>query len=489
MQSRPDFTNFISNEQEAKQDVVEAFHLHALNDPGVVISICTDHPSGCHDFGLNLKNQFPQVDYVYINIDVRFQGSSIPIEICPQSIKDPENWQCFIMTGCALEAVASLVNHLKESYKIKQLTHVYIVAPPHLADDFDKDYVSESTTFNNDFSSCTDAKIDLLTAGVNCKPKHNIGLPMTIPLIPSNYAVSANCYGMMYNSHPNFLNIVNGIDYLNAWFSEIRQLAGLRNGDKTLLKVIAIGMSNQNKIVVSATASHHFIKVVYTERLSQADFMGVMSALASKGGIVSLDGAQSLMQALCLGVRVMFYSTDTNKKYCEQLIDLLPENRRIYASVILGQSQDYQLLENLDECRETCIELQNIFQMAMAKFQKNKDIAASQKSNKKQKTIHFMTSFLEVNFEDAIKDELKRVTHLDWVYAKQKKKAFVNLSDEVLRIQVLDHLKEAGVAVFDRKIKKSEIRILVIDCLEVKVSELRKIQPMINSKELAFEAG
>lgn len=352
----------IAQPPETKGNEVENFFTNANSKKGVVMSTCTLHPAGCHDFGVSLKAQFENLDYMGVKVflsDGYYQRHDNCTQ--PYTKSHAMQWETVFITGCCYNASTEIIRDLTHQYDLPALHNVYVVCPPHLSN---KRVASSLVTLQQSFAN-TPYRMSFVTSGMNLNLTNSIGLPRPLPILESKFEVPKTCFGLMYNRHPDFLQENDGDSYLKAYFSEVFVAAYIKLCYEPT--VIAIGIAEKDRI--DRIAKAYEVTVEHHDRLPQADFLQVIKTMAANGGMVSVDGTQSMMQALYLGSRMLFYSTSGNAANCVNMIQSLPADIQPFANVILGQTTNYNRLNDHAHTSETYLALQRTVQTSVMKFE------------------------------------------------------------------------------------------------------------------------
>jgi hypothetical protein len=341
------------------KQAVENFFVQA-NGKGVLVSTCSFHPAGCHDFGTRLRARFGQLDYIGMDFTDSRYRETFTDPCSPQSV---QNWESIFITGCKPKAwndnVFKVVTHIETVYKPPRLKNIFVILPPH----------HSTSTCLNLFGTIKNSlrtkpyQVTVLTSGVDVDLPNSIGLANSVPVLDSKYAVEQTCFGLMYNRHPEFITRVDGDAYLTAYFSQVENAAG----NSLDITVLAIGIKEVER--VNAAAKEHGITVRHIDRLPQADFLQVIKTMAAKKGVISVDGPGALLQALVLGAPVLYYNTSNNEEFCKSLIQALPSNMQRIGEVMFGQSDMYHRLSDEKAVAEVFGRLRELIQRSSAVFE------------------------------------------------------------------------------------------------------------------------
>lgn len=458
--------------------LVSGFYKHATTEPGLVISICQMNPSGCHDAGTSLKAEFQNLDYAGVNLCCGTCGN--PPVVFKEPAMNAKKWENLFVTGCAADMAAYVVKSLKGKYDFSAVKNIFIVSPPHLERLFDIDYQSRFIRQILSFSD-TPYKINLLTSGVD-SGAHSIGLPKQFPILASKYEVPAGCFGLMYNRHLSSFLAYEGQAYANAYFSQVAIAS--KNCKEAF--VIAIGIPGYAQDYFTIEAERHGLSVKFVDRLSQADFLELMRKLAVKGGIISCDGAYTLIQAFNLGVRPLYFNNSANNTlFCIELIEALPEKMQPIAKIILGQAEDCSsVMKNGSEYEQVFQALRSVFQKGLNRFQAEK-LKAEAKPVPMALECH--SAAFSASFGIAIKEQLKRITGIDWHYAKSTEMAHVTGVDKEKINRIKDCLASFNIDLIEKTVADTKQPIYMIDCANLSVSTLKEIDSLVLRKKFDAE--
>lgn len=347
------------------------FFKQATSTAGIMASVCSLNPSGCHAFAATLKAYFPALDYIEIKVSRDLKDDTT--EMTPRSSiqHHAATWNYMVITGCGIISRAAFVtDKLIEKYFITTLSHVYILAPPHLSGRYLKEYVIKSSEYQRAFRdfSCS---VSLLTSGVDCKHESAMGLPLPMSMLDSKLVMSESCYGLMYIRHLPILQSTDENKFLNAYFLQVRAVS--KKDIEIPITIMAIKIDEINKIVLENIAAKYNIKIIFSdELLSKADFIQIIRLIAEKRGYMATDGTQTLIQALYLGASALFVNKKNNESFCQQLIAFISPDYRHVAEVVLGQRAHYNVLADDKAFQLVCEALQKLLHQSVKQFEQNK---------------------------------------------------------------------------------------------------------------------
>lgn len=315
----------------------KSFHQDALGGRGILISTCGIYPSGCHDFGASIKAQYESLDYSQKQGCCYSPGCSEPkASFTPMPSK--KDYKIMFLTGCMLDTSKGLITLLEQGLGIKGFESIYIVVPPHLSGDWNLNYRTKFARLQSQFSN-TPYKINLITTGIRCDLTHSIGQPKPLALLSSSsiYKTSENCLGMIYISRPN-LNSEAGAWYLSLFFSKISLLTRSQKIGKPSILFVGDKSTNFKEIEKFATA--YGVEMIASARLPQADFLKSIQQVCERGGLVALDGVQTLRQVLYLKGRMLAFNPEVNNNtnYYREMVENVPPELKEIANLVLGQS-------------------------------------------------------------------------------------------------------------------------------------------------------
>lgn len=319
----------------------QSFHDIAGRAPGVIVRGCTLNPSGCTDWGKSLKAEFPKMESMGLQMHnvMQFAIPEYHLESAPLH---PSSWEYIVITGCVLSESATIVSALKQAYDLGKVKDIYAIVPPHLESSLSQSLTSKIA---HDFDH-TPYKIHILYAGFDITHAGHMGMPKLYPAFTSTYKINDNCYGLLYHRQP----LDEGYSYLHNYFKQVA-IAG-KACKKSTLSVLAIATNEYERMGISSIAEQYRVGVIYLDKLPQADFLKAIQDIGKKGGVISADGAYTLMQAIALGAKAFAHNSEynlNNTRFYRQLVQSLPSNQRDIAEVILGQSKEFDLLNNADD--------------------------------------------------------------------------------------------------------------------------------------------
>ena len=342
------------------------------------IGTCWHNPSGCYDILKGITSQLHHTPFVqiYINRDLQRQpGWFTFLNEPPQSAT---KYTTAFFTGCGLDdtSMLSILNILANQYKFTNIKYSYLIVPPQASTESRLDsyqWMSFASTQKFKDSPYTPR---LLYAGMDTHFPYSIGMPR-LELKNSDLEVPLKCYGLIRFSQVNVLHprcataqisIPKVTKYLNQYFQQVAK-AGEECPIRPI-QVIAIGVEPTHRELLLKLAKQHSIDIDFCDQYPkyrlphQEDFLKVLCTIKAKQGIVAFDdvSTQCLFQTLSIGSSVMLYAD--NNFYHElytDLVNLLPKEYQPTAQVILGLSDNYQLLQNKEIC-------QNIYKLLHLKI-------------------------------------------------------------------------------------------------------------------------
>lgn len=455
------FSQTLTDSASSSTSLISKFFTHASRDSGLIISTCAMNPSGCHAFGANLKAEFPNLDYMAANYveDFFFQGIEVAIEPAYHSKK----WENIFITGCVVEDAAFCVNELKMKYDFSGVKHIYVIETPHLSKEINDTYTDELKKECISFHASPE-KISLLTSGIDSKPMQSIGLPCPYPLLESKYEVGEKCLGLMYDRNSYCFKAPNGQLYLDAYFGQVASIAKSRQVDSPV--VMAVGIKKvEEKALLDEMAKKQGIRMEYPDRLSQADFIQAIKNLGSKGGLISCDGVQTLMQVFCLKAKAFYFNdVPQNTAFCQQVVNALPEEMRPIANAILGQG-GYSALKDEKQMDIVFDALQSLLEKSVEVFENNKKLAEAQSGKGLFKP-----------FGDLIKEQLKRITGIEWSYTSSTEMAQVVIENKHRVELIKKELSLHGINLVASNVATQSH--CMIDCSRLSVNRLQEILPL-----------
>lgn len=346
---------------------------NAKGDEALVISLCSYDQSGCHDFCKNLcqhlvnSGHIQGVDHLPVRTTTEMD---LNYKTFCQFLTKPQQadsqYKYIYITGCTTyhgikplleiaqwsdEYIQKFDKLRKEYYTavkkaFSQIEHCFIIYPPHLSSEKEKkSYVDEAERIKKLFGRAITVSVH--SSGINTTLPHSIGLPNPVEAVAkkSDLIVTEDCYGLMYHRKKINNGIVDGKTYLNAYFKKIISNASLPSG--TPITVMAINFPEVEKEQANKIALTYGIKIDYREKLPQNSFIKIIQTMASKGGVVSSDGVQSLMQSLYLRAQTFIYANQSqNEKFYQQIVSMLPEKDQSIARVFLGLSTQFELVDD-----------------------------------------------------------------------------------------------------------------------------------------------
>lgn len=369
--------------------MLRKFH-EAAQKPGILISTCTLSSSGCQDFGKALAAEY-KLTQLRFTCDKGSKGvtfACVDSDIILEIAQAPSKYEKTFITGCNLDVAPVIALRLIDDLKLTSVTDLYVVIAPHQS----KVFFEQFSIIFNKFKAQVQGKyqVSVLTSGVDCNSDHAIGLPKPYPILESKYEMNESCYGLMYNNHhPSWLQSLDNVsNYLLTYFLQVRLAA--KNSKSKDATVFAIGINQYLHGFLEQLAGGLKLKIKFLEKLPQADFIQAIKAIAAKGGVIAMDGAQTMMQALSLGAKIFFYDTDGNHGFCEQLVESLSSEHRAIASVILGLSDQYGLLKDQQKVALVYKSLQDLINTSVKKFEDDKKkyarVSISKQANIKKTT-------------------------------------------------------------------------------------------------------
>jgi len=369
------------------------FFKEANAESGLLIRSCTYPTGGCQDWGKSLRAEFPKMDSIcaVFNSD---DGNKID----PVSIRNPGEWKYIVYTGCQSKKAIPLIDNLQQKYHLNNLKNIYVITPPH--NSFGLDETIEKAIFQIVLNTKS-KKLNLLTSGLDIDNPTNIGIPKPFLTTQSKYILPKNCYGLMYNGLDQ---TADNLSYLIHYFDQIAKIPSASTKSVIILKT---ELSDELHDYLVGLAKQRKITLDFMDKLPQADFLQALEQIGKKGGFISSDGAQTLIQSLYLGSRILVCGGDFTQEFHAQLVSKLPEAHRDIGDVILGFSEDYDLLNDTKKVDLVFKELQKIILDAVAKFNQFKAIyAAKDESPKIQVETPSNTYWLRSSFQDKAQSSL-----------------------------------------------------------------------------------
>lgn len=364
---------------ETKENPAKKFHAQVSKHKGLFICTCNKEKSGCLCAGRRLKSYFPHLDSASVQV---FECHGIYNFIDNAQLRtllESDSYEHIVFTGCEVrETPPAILRTLLSRYHLSKMKEIFIVVPPLHSKNLNDDYSGSLGYVQRSFAGIS-YPVTLLSCGIDSHP-HSLGLPRPCPStwdsqlkgkIPENY------YGLIYVSHTQFEGS-DGEKYLHAYLKQVIFAAQSCSVSPIGIAVIA-NLSEHHKTHISRIASTYGVAINYSPELPQSDFFEMLSVLASRKGIVGLDGMQTLEECLQLGVRPFVYptfdATDINRNFYQELALSVPLDLQPFSSAILGLNTDFSLLENREKCNQTFAILQSaILDRGINKFET--DLAA-----------------------------------------------------------------------------------------------------------------
>lgn len=337
------------------------------------IGVCGINPSGCFDIAKGLSAQFSNVPYVRSQVITTslLTGFGVLSIEGHEFLDDPAKYaaaETIFFTGCVTsERMLGLLGGLTEKYKFTSIKHVYnIVGPHHSFEATIQRYQNQLKMQKHHLSNYVSYQYGLLHSGVNTLFQANIGIPR-FNSKTSTFSVPAECFGLIRHSILNhFLLSPNNTDsllienHLNEFFRQVVN-AGKQYQGKPIM-VLALGIEDPARELLLNMAKNHSITIDFCDHLpryrlpQQEDFFKVLEAMKSKNGIASFDSTstQCLLQALSFGAPVMVYTGDSGNhpNFYQHLVNLVSDEYKPTARVILGLSDKYDLFKDQSRCQE-----------------------------------------------------------------------------------------------------------------------------------------
>ncbi len=367
------------------------------------VAFCNMDPSGCYDVIQGLSEALYDFSYVRVQSKLpTIQQNTDPHEIDSTQylsyLDTPtENSSCeaLIFTGC--EAQYDHMDHIVYSlcytYHFSQIQCIYYIATPdHSCPEY-LSYHENQFKINRQAFSLGALEYRFLTTGIDGASSSNIGIPR-LKLASSQFLVPQTCYGMIDHQAANIHLLWDEHKHSNdikCYFKEYFYQVSLAAKECTTKPIIVIALSVKNpeerkKIVEIARSFSIEIDFcdAYEGRLSQEDFIHLLSVIKTRGGIVSFDdrNIQSVIKASSLNTPFMVYSTETNVVFYKHILELLPEECKETAQVILGLNHRFDLLKDKKKCQIVYTALHLVIDKAHQKFEGFKISVAEEKRSR-----------------------------------------------------------------------------------------------------------
>jgi len=345
------------------------FFQKANAEPGVMLRACMNPTGGCQDWGKSIQAEFPKMDsltgYIYnISLDKKLDATLV---------RDPQQWKYIVITGCeGINEPATFVDLLKGSYQFPNVKNIFVIGPPISNPLYDE--LQHKKEIQDQLGN-PNLKLTLLKGGLDLESPSNIGIPKPYPEAISSYVLPQDCYGLMYD---NLQKTYPTKTYLQNYFQQIAKIPSV---SRKSVMVISTAFSQDKPELLRSCAAAWGISINIVDKLPQADFIQAIKQIGRKGGFLSIDGAQTLLQALCLNAKVLIPANDHNKYFYAGLISKLPPAHREIADVIFGFYDDFELLNDSKKVEQVYQELQQVVKASVAKFDK------SNAANKAPETI------------------------------------------------------------------------------------------------------
>lgn len=473
----------------------EAVQLAKLIHEGTILGIamCGMNPSGCFDIGKDLSfssaslirvlyaGEFPLYTYKFID-----------------SPKKNSTYTSVFFTGCGLEQASMflILNSLSTAYQVTGIKHVYKIIPPHHASHIERYYKPESED-DKKFFRKKGYEFSVVFSRVACDlpyNRYNIGIPR-FQLKPSTFHVTEDCQGLFRLRSLKYSHDM--AKYLHKFFRQV-----INSSQEIASKsrvVIALEVKPSEREWISNIAQQYKIKMDFCDQFpngrlpEKEDFLKVLEVIGKKKGVVCFDrfGTQSLLQALSFGARILIHCPNgdlynIHLGFYNQLVDLVSEELRPTAKVILGNSANYKLLNNIVFVNQVCDQLQAAVHKSHAQHDLFKSAVMQQKEKTSSDTESKETVLLSVikqqslckvfdfSFRDSVFKELIRITGMQWKFDERNNKFYIFVDNKHLRKQIINHFYDLlGIRI--KEVSISEHYRLSLDSSLIKVSQLRSL--------------
>lgn len=346
--------------------------LQSMREDALIANTCAMEQSGCNEFALRLANALTAdlVNYIYDvahRNDVRFQHD--------------KSYRTVVITGCAFTShlVSTIIAHHARPRNQQRKPMVVMLSPPHATS-------IEFDALNNK----VDRHLAALRAdGYECHKlffgfhggEHNIGMPEILPPHLANtipYGPPEATIGVL-SLHKLDLADKRLTDFAERFLEQLAIKAQQRRiSQRTptqwiatttppLCYLIAHDCTNHQRLIEKA--ERHGIKLVFSERLEQRVFIGLLKTIRNRGGLVGCDGLMTALQCIQLQVPFrMLQAWAVNLHFCVDLARSVGPLDEV-AATMLGLN--FNLADNktvLDHEQATMSAMGNNVQMMQQRY-------------------------------------------------------------------------------------------------------------------------
>ena len=505
-------------------NTVESFREKVTNSKGLIISTCNMDPSGCACSAAMLKEGVLDADLLRLVVTLndvkkdnhfaKVNAVRIVEDISDHIKEKSKQWQYICITGCIPFAINNIIKEFQEK-KLDidfKKSPIYVISSPHLEAFFLKndkvlfDFLVEYLFFYK-------IKFEILFSGVNLNHPMNIGIP---PLPNSILQESKknvlpkheNYYGLVYMRCYGDLNL----NFFRTYLQQVKNAS--KNKENSKIIMIAVKNDELKELFSLFAKSQYGITIEHKDRLPQDQFIQLMLEVIDREGVVAFDGVYSLNEAILLRktANALFYHNkgEQNKDYCVQLVETIKHTQpRLCetAKVILGLSEQYDLLTNRETCKAVYVFLHELLQKSVEKFTAymgrkhlvddidEKKITQSNTTNKSQDLIKVdvpskpgLFNQEQGNIKFVIIEQLKRITGLNnWKKHStlESGKAHITITDSAIDINAIkQHFENHQIPIKLGAVKDTKQPILIIDFTHISVNAIKQIPPIDSSNKV-----
>lgn len=363
------------------KDDISAQFIISLRQPTFCLSVCQKTHSGCHDFGKILSSEFKS-DYIGLKYIANYNSeyeTEARQEIINSEIDSYQIYINIVVTGCCLNEI--LLNEiLKLPYNFQSVINIFKVCPPVSQINFNPIYYKKATIQFKKALSQLNYKGDLLTSGLASHFSYSIGHPPSFPLrnFSRDNIIPSNCFGLIYlpdlkSTHSYYFidefECLHDINFLQFFFHQILSISHACGEHSP--SVLAITSDPVEINVIESVAQRKKIQVTFVQRYASEYFLQVLNSLKAKKGIFATNGIQTLIQALSIKCKILYFLNKTsNTAFCEHLVSLVAKKNRKTAKIMFGLHPNIRKVNKLNNKKVKLIQtaMYSIFTNNSKKF-------------------------------------------------------------------------------------------------------------------------